>query len=92
MSGATSLFWLSFVDDERPAGQQFLGACLVPASEIVEAVKVAHALGCNPGGEVVGHPVPADRVRFVRATWVGRLLNRAECQEVGDEVARALPS
>lgn len=45
-------FWLSFADPTRPAGEQFLGACIVEAPDPISAVQMSWALGCNPGGEV----------------------------------------
>lgn len=50
-----SLFYLSFADPGRRRDAQFLGAAIVRAQTMPEAVKAAHALGINPGGEVVGH-------------------------------------
>ena len=82
----TGLIWLSFADGERPAGQQFLGACLVTGSDVVSGACEAHRLGINPGGEVVGlvvSPRPGDRERF--AKWTNRLLSRAECEAMDRE-------
>jgi hypothetical protein len=50
-----SEWYLSFADETG-----FLGACIVPAEDMIGAVTMAHVLGCNPGGEVAGAPVPAD--------------------------------
>lgn len=51
-----NLFWISFADSELPEGQQFLGCVVVRgATDIVNACKVAHALGINPGGEALGY-------------------------------------
>ncbi len=48
----TGWFYLSFVD------KVFLGGAFVRADEMIGATCAAHALGCNPGGEVMGVPVP----------------------------------
>lgn len=53
-----SWWWLSFVDGNRPAGQKFLGVCIVSARTFVEAVLITHSLGINPGGEVQGMQLP----------------------------------
>lgn len=45
-------WWLSFANPYLPAGSQFLGACLVKAHGVAEAVRVAHVLEINSGGEV----------------------------------------
>jgi hypothetical protein len=46
---------LYFMDTEKPAGQKFLGACIVEAYGLVTAIEKAHALGINPGGAVVDY-------------------------------------
>jgi hypothetical protein len=46
-------YWLSFVDNERPLGDRFLGGCLVQASSSKAAVIEAWQQHCNPGGEAV---------------------------------------
>lgn len=45
------LWWISFCDPHKPTGEQFLGLCIVRAVDEVSAIKVAWALGINPGGE-----------------------------------------
>lgn len=73
------LVWLSFEDPKRPCGSQFLGAAIVRARSVIEAVGVAHALGCNPGGRVVGHPVEyADGIDPIPPEYIERLLTRDE--------------
>lgn len=49
-------WWLSFADGDRPAGDQFLGVCVVRGRDMREAVSRAWKLGCNPGGQVLGIP------------------------------------
>lgn len=57
-----SLWWLSFADPTLPAGTQFLGACLVEANSLVDAISVSHLRGINPGGEVATWgPFPPDK-------------------------------
>jgi hypothetical protein len=53
-------WWLSFVDNDRPEGDRFLGVAVVPAPNVVMASQVAWALGCNPGGEVAAYPAVPD--------------------------------
>jgi hypothetical protein len=45
---------------------------------IIEAVTVAHQLGCNPGGEVLGYPIEAPD--SIPASFIGRLLSREEAE------------
>lgn len=73
-----ALYWLSFVDDERPKGSQFLGAAIVEAENSLDAVRVAHHLGCNPGGEVAIRKFPPGVE--VRAEDIGRLMLRPEAE------------
>lgn len=53
-------WYLSFCDAERPKGQRFLGACIVTANSMGEAIKEAWLQQCNPGGEVMGHEIPPE--------------------------------
>lgn len=46
-------WWLSFADPDKPEGEQFLGVTIVEAPTILEAIRTAHRLGANPGGEVL---------------------------------------
>lgn len=50
-----SLWYLSFVDDH------FLGACVVEAPSMPDACRKAWALNINPGGQVLGVPVPENK-------------------------------
>jgi hypothetical protein len=76
-------FYLSFCDDTRPAGGQFLGACVVgPVPHMIDAVQLAHRLGCNPGGEVMGIALPDDIGSKIPASLKLRLLSRAEAESL----------
>jgi len=59
----------------------------VEGESMIEAVKSAHRLGCNPGGEVQGCPVQEDLV--IADRWLSRLLSREECTQVDEEVYKA---
>lgn len=76
------LWWLSFADGARPQGQQFLGVAIVPADDMIAAVRLTHRLGINPGGEVRGGPlctIPA-------GLPTERLLDAAEAREWATQV------
>ena len=77
------MWWLSFADGSLPEGSQFLGAVIVRAKTFLEAVKVAHILEINPGGECVGKQIPEDVV--VAEEWIERLLDRSECERFQKE-------
>jgi hypothetical protein len=81
----SQLWWLSFCDPGRPVGQKFLGACIVPASGMVGAIRVAHEQGCNPGGEVVGHPIPGQLAPRVPANRIGVLMTREQAEAFDKE-------
>lgn len=77
--------YMSFVDPKKPAGQRFLGACLVHAESFEEAIKEAWRRGCNPGGEVMGlEPefLPSEK-------WYNRLLSKEQLDEMEAEVYKA---
>ena len=80
-------YYLSFCDPERPAGSQFLGAAVVPGGSMIEAVRNAHMLGCNPGGEVLGQPVPEYLEPHIGTRWRVQLLTREECAAMDAELA-----
>lgn len=84
---STPQFWLSFADASLPKGQQFLGAAIVNAHSFLEAVKVAHILDINPGGEVQGHEVEVPSGKEIPAQYVERLLNREEIAELEEAVS-----
>lgn len=78
--------YLSFADPDLPEGTQFLGAAIVESDAalgFVGAVTVAHMLGINPGGEVMGIALPDD---WVPAKWTGRLLSRADLDQMDVEM------
>jgi hypothetical protein len=69
-------WYLSFATDD-----EFLGGCVVEAYGIATAIVRTHVLGINPGGEVMGVPVPEeDRDRLPH----DRLLTREEIEEADD--------
>jgi hypothetical protein len=55
----TGWWYLSFVQaDEDGSNERFIGACLVEGDDLISAVTRSHSLSCNPGGSVMGLPVP----------------------------------
>jgi hypothetical protein len=69
------LYYLSFASDTA-----FLGCVFVEGRELVDAVRAAHRLGINPGGEVLGAPVPEDMMP--PTSYRRRLLTEPELEEV----------
>lgn len=72
------LWYLSFADDG------WLGCAFVHGISIVDAAGAAHALGCNPGGEVLGGVVPTELQPPAR--WIGRLLTKADLRTIAREM------
>ena len=75
-----SYWWLSFVDNRRPQGQRFLGATIVVAADVKDAVQEARRLGINPGGEVSLIEFPA--AVPPNPNWINRLVSKAELNMV----------
>lgn len=76
-------YWLSFADGNLPVGKQLLGVALVgPCSNIAHAAMVAHARGCNPGGEVMGHIVPGPYAEAIPDEYRFTLLSKKEARHV----------
>ena len=74
-------WWLSFCDQQRPKGSQFLGVAIVHADGLMDAMQEARRRGCNPGGEVMAFPA----TNLVPKTqWRNRLLTHKEA-ECADE-------
>jgi hypothetical protein len=78
-----TLWWLSFIDPKLPEGERFIGVCIVgPATSFDHAMRISHAVGCNPGGSVCGHPLdPNDRPRY--EAHANRLLSHDELDALG---------
>jgi hypothetical protein len=73
-AGQMGWWWLSFSGDDSG----FLGVCIVEAFGMASAVRKAHQLGINPGGEVVGCQVSAGD-----PAHANRLLTREEALAIG---------
>ncbi len=71
------LWWLSFAKDDGVTSY----VCIVEAGSFLEAHFRATAAGINPGGEVLGFPIPdeADEAKLPR----NRLLTEQELRAVG---------
>ena len=76
-------WWLSFCDPRRPRGKKFVGACIVEGRNIAEAARTAWAMGCNPGGEIMGYELP----HRVASRLVGRLIGAVEADALTRTVA-----
>lgn len=79
-------WYLSFADSSLPKGTQFLGAVLVPADGMADAIYQAHRRGINPGGSVLGGALPEDEEP--PSGFVCRLLSREDCMEMDRVMSR----
>jgi hypothetical protein len=74
------LYWLSFCEDKKPEGEKFLGACMIVATDTIEAVKLAHEKKINPGGQVMSVNIPVTDEEIAHAEpYLNRLLTAEEC-------------
>jgi hypothetical protein len=80
----TTWFYLSFASASLPKNEQWLGAVIVQADTIADAVKEAWRLGINPGGEVAGAEIenlPPERFR-------NRLMiSKSDLRDMGEAMA-----
>ena len=67
--------WLSFATESH-----FRGAAIVEGNEIIECTKKTHALGINPGGQVLGAQIPTEAEHLIPIKLIEKLLNREEAQ------------
>ncbi len=72
--------YMSFVDEERPVGQRFVGAIFTIAHGITDAIQKTHRLGINPGGQVLFTEAPKDFV--LDQKYLDRLLTREEVESM----------
>jgi hypothetical protein len=70
-------WYCSFVEPDRPEGDQFIGAVLVYGSGGPDMLMTLGSLNLNPGGEVAMVPVPVPPPKEYR----GRLLSRADIED-----------
>lgn len=80
--------WLSFADPHKPPGTQFLGVAIVRGENVAEGALEAHLLGINPGGEVLGSPLP-DTIE-VTEEFRNCLLDALEAKELAEVIDNAL--
>lgn len=86
------LWWLSFVAT-REEGDRCVGVAIVAASDSISAVKVAWALGCNPGGEVLTQWVDPERAgRLSFDLPIGTLLTAVEGRALVERIGSELGS
>lgn len=77
-TGDSQWWYLSFTDDTRPEGDQFIGGLLLKAHGMISAVQYSHLLGLNPGGAVTGLAFPYEDDEA--DPWACRLLTRSEAE------------
>ncbi|RPH65017.1 MAG: hypothetical protein EHM89_00310 [Acidobacteria bacterium] len=78
-------WWLSFCDSSQSTGQHLLGVALVRGTCHADAVSRAWQLGCNPGGECMGHPVPIDMGDPPEAMRNKLVADKAEIERLTEE-------
>lgn len=71
-----SWWYLSFAD------QVFHGAVIIAAHGLTDAVRTCHALNINPGGQVLGAPLPPEILAQVPQADRERLLTREDVTRI----------
>lgn len=84
--------WLSFAhagDPEVPGDtDRFLGVVVVEAADFLNAVKITHNLGVNPGGEVVGYPIEEQFLEAIPVEDRNRVLNKSDCDRINEALQK----
>jgi len=73
-----SYYWLSFCDADRSEGEQFLGACLIEADNIEDAIRKSHRRKCNPGGEIACVQIGAEYEKNIGRFKLNHLYSKDE--------------
>lgn len=69
------LMWLSFANPETG---KFHGVVITEANGLLDAAKVAHRLGINPGGEILGLGIPERALQYIQEKDKNRILSKEE--------------
>lgn len=67
------LYWLSFASDKGN-----LGICIISGSSLKDAIKQSSLNGLNPGGEVLGIPIPPDDEKNIPKSIINKLFSKEE--------------
>jgi len=78
-----TLFWLSFVNPNKPVGEKFEGVVILEAEDGLAAVRRAWAMGLNPGGEALIAELMAP---YPDTKYRNRLLTREEAEACNREM------
>lgn len=75
-----ALWWISFIDPERPEGTRFVGVCIVKAPGPTTALQEAWFQKCNPGGEAsINGPLP---LGGIDDEFLNRVLTKDEAMSI----------
>ncbi len=77
-------YWLSFCDNNRPEGKQFLGGCIVEADGVGEAVEESWRWRCNPGGEIAIVEITEKYKLNVARFRLNHLYSKEEIEDLGE--------
>ena len=78
MMESNARWYLSFATED-----EFLGAVIVDADNVIDATIKAHTLGINPGGEVLGYNITNAPVDVSK--YMDRLLTLEEAEDMLDK-------
>lgn len=72
--------WMSFCDTDKPSGEQFLGVIITKTLGIAHAVQKTHALGINPGGQILSYEIDPNEIK---PEDFNKLLRREDLEKAG---------
>lgn len=72
----THFVYMSFVDNNRPVDQRWVGGCYIPADSADEARLLSNLLEINPGGEVLMTDILP--LHYIKMEYTDRLLTSKE--------------
>jgi hypothetical protein len=84
IEGQMSYYWLSFCDADLPEGEQFLGACLIAADDVDEAIRKSHRRKCNPGGEIACVQIDAKHEPNIGKFKLNHLYSKRELVDMSE--------
>lgn len=95
------LWWISFVDPDKPTGDRFLGVSIIDGTKVADldeanefdsVMDESWRVKANPGGAVQAGRLPENSVRIVPESFIGRLLNKVEVDEMNAKFSQQLPN
>lgn len=75
-------FYMSFVDNDRPKGDKFIGAIVAGGASFEDSLKETWIRKINPGGEIAFVEIPNDIMDKILPDDKFRLLSKSEAENL----------